>query len=249
MTENNQNLENYKIIPYFQPIFNVRKNLIDKHECLVRLVDDQDHILTPDLFLETFKKQKRYPLITRKMINDCFAVFKNRDEAFSINLCIEDLNTPSTMEFIKEKVLNYPDPNKIIFEIVEFDDLEDIKVATQFILKCQEWGCQIAMDDFGDGAIRLEDLEGLPIDYLKIEGQLIKKICSDEKVKVQVEHIVDFCFARKIATIAERVEDQEIYVTAMRLGVQNLQGYFIGEPSPDPITTFDLPDLDLNPST
>jgi EAL domain-containing protein (putative c-di-GMP-specific phosphodiesterase class I) len=70
------------------------------------------------------------------------------------------------------------------------------------------------------------------VDYIKIDGSLVRGIASNERHRIIIETIVDF--ARKIGakTIAEFVSDETIFDTLKGLGVDFSQGYFTGKPEP-----------------
>ena len=92
-------------------------------------------------------------------------------------------------------------------------------------------GAKIAIDDFGTGYSNFEHILKLNVDYIKIDGSLIKGIQQDKKHKIIVETIVDF--AKKVGskTIAEFVSDEEIFKNIKEIGVDFSQGYFTGKPS------------------
>ncbi len=43
-------INSYRIISYFQPIVNNRSGVVEKYESLVRLIDENDNVLTPNRF-------------------------------------------------------------------------------------------------------------------------------------------------------------------------------------------------------
>ena len=91
-------------------------------------------------------------------------------------------------------------------------------------------GVQIAIDDFGAGYSNFERLLEFEPDILKIDGSLIKNIITDHYSKNVVETIVNFAKKQNIKTIAEYVENEEIFNFLNELGVDYSQGYFFGKP-------------------
>lgn len=57
-------VQNSKIIPYFQPIMDNKTSKINKYECLARLLDEHNNIISPSLFIPISKRIKVYSLVT-----------------------------------------------------------------------------------------------------------------------------------------------------------------------------------------
>ena len=91
-------------------------------------------------------------------------------------------------------------------------------------------GVLIAIDDFGAGYSNFERLLEFSPDILKIDGKLVKNIANDVYSKNIVETIVSFTKKQKIITIAEFVENEQIYNILSELGVDYSQGYYFGKP-------------------
>ena len=71
----------------------------------------------------------------------------------------------------------------------------------------------------------------ISIDYLKIDGSLVKFITIDESSRVIVKTIVNFASNLGLKTIAEFVEDKDALEMLEKMGVDFVQGYYIGKPS------------------
>lgn len=225
-------LMNNRIICHYQPISDASTGKIIKYETLVRMLDKDGSIVPPLEFLDISKKTKLYPHITTEVINQACAAFENRNEQFSVNLSIEDIKEPSTVHALVKAITKTNTANRIIFEILESEGIENYKEVTDFIAHMKSLGAKIAIDDFGTGYSNFEHILNLSIDYIKIDGTLIKGMKNSHKNRIIVETIVDF--AKKIGskTIAEFVCDEETLVISKELGVDCLQGFHIGKPAP-----------------
>ena len=67
-------------------------------------------------------------------------------------------------------------------------------------------------------------------DFVKIDGSLIKNIKDNELSKNIVETIVLFAKKQKIKTVAEFVENEEVYNIVKEMGIDYSQGYAFGKP-------------------
>ena len=218
------------IIAVYQPIVNNKTLKYEKYESLVRLRDKDGKLNSPYFFLDIAKKTKRYSYITQVMIAQSFKKFENTDKEFSINLTIEDILNRDINSFIFTMLESYQIGERVVFEIVESESIENFEEVFKFIAVLKEFGCKIAIDDFGTGYSNFEYLMRLQADYIKIDGSLIKDICSNKNSEIIVSTIVDFAKKLGIKTIAEFVENKDILNKVIELGVDYSQGYYFSQP-------------------
>lgn len=221
---------NDNIIPYFQPIYNLQTNRIEKYESLVRLRDEDGKIISPFYFLDIAKKSKQYVKLTKKMIIKTFDYFKDKDYECSINLSLEDIKRVDISSFILEKLKEYGIAPKVVFEIVESEGIDNFELINKFIDDVKKLGSKIAIDDFGTGYSNFNYLMKLNADYIKIDGSLIKDIVTNKNSQEIVKIIIDFSKKQGFKTIAEFVSSKEIFDKVKEFGIDYVQGYFIGEP-------------------
>ena len=217
-----------KILLYAQPIVN-KDGTVHKYETLVRLEHD-GKILSPFHFLEISKKTKYYPLITRRMVKNAFELFAHRKEYFSINLVAEDILNETTLAFIRKEVAAFEEKERIVFEIVESEDIYKIQEVADFIKEMQSLGVQIAIDDFGTGYSNFSYLMELKPEYIKIDGSLIKDIDTNTNARNIVTTIIAFAKELNCKTVAEYIHAEEIFAICKELGIDEYQGYYFSEP-------------------
>jgi PAS domain S-box-containing protein len=224
-------LDNYKIVSYFQPIINNKTKKLEKYESLVRLVDESGNVLSPLSFLDISKKGNYYNKITHRVLENSFKILEHISTKISINLSSLDIEKELTQTKLFELLDEYKDyASRIVFELLEDEHVKDFNVIKNFIKKVKALGVQIAIDDFGAGYSNFERLLEFDPDILKIDGSLVKNIVNDTYSRNVVETIVTFAKKQNIITIAEYVENEEIFNILNDLGVDYSQGYYFGEP-------------------
>ncbi len=226
-------IEHSGIVPYVQPIICNESGKIVKYECLSRLIDDKDKILSPDLFIPVAKRIKVYHLVTEEIINKSFEMFKENNFYFTINLSIEDVMSEKIYTFIIDKLATSKMGNRVVFELVETESINDYKKVSKFINEVKRYGAKIAIDDFGSGFSNFSYLTKIDIDYIKIDGSLIENIDSDKNSELVVKTIVEFARQLNIKTIAEFVHSSTVLSKVKSLGIDYSQGYYIDKPHPD----------------
>jgi EAL domain-containing protein (putative c-di-GMP-specific phosphodiesterase class I) len=166
------------------------------------------------------------------MIEKTFEFMQNKPFDFSINLSESDLMDYSINSLIVEKLKKYGHGNRVVFEIVETERIDDYELVARFVQEIKHYGAKIAIDDFGSGFSNFQHVAKLNVDYIKIDGSLIQNILFDANSLAIVESIHAFASRLGIKTIAEYVETLAIYEKIKAIGIHYTQGYFIAPPSP-----------------
>ena len=230
-----QALKNKDVIPYFQKIYGIQSDTMSedkvKFEALMRIKDRDGHIILPGLFLEVSKRSSSYSKLSRLMIESAFiALAEHKDCVFSVNLALEDMNSPDFLMWFMERIAHYKVEGRVVAEITEQESVEGFESVNNFIARIKDIGVKIALDDFGSGYSNFSILMKLQIDYLKIDGSLIKNIDKDKNAQIIVQTIVRFAKDLGLKTVAEFVCSKEIYEVVKSMGIDYAQGYFIGKP-------------------
>lgn len=226
-------VENLDIEPYVQAIFDAKTLKLSKYECLMRLIDTKNnkvHSVFP--YLNTAKKIKLYENMMQIMIEKSINMFCGEDIEFSINLSYEDIENKTFREYIYKKIEDCPSSKNIIFEILESDFIEDFSIVESFAVKVREYGCKIAIDDFGSGFSSMENILNLKPEIIKIDGSLIKNIDKSAESKTIVKNIVNMAKELNAKTVAEYVHSKEVLEIIQELGLDFAQGFYLAQPKP-----------------
>ncbi|QCT95290.1 EAL domain-containing protein [Caminibacter mediatlanticus TB-2] len=223
-------IDNYKIIPYYQPIFDKEGNIC-KYEVLCR-VKVKDEIKSIYPYLEILKENKLYHRVTQIIIKEAFnKLYSNKNLELSINLSVEDILNKEILNLINQCFLIKKDISKrVTFEILE-SEIENYNEVNTFIKVLKQKGVKFAIDDFGSGYSNFNRILNLDIDYLKIDGSIIKDILYSKNSKLILETIINFSKKADKVTIAEFVENKEIYDEVKKMGIDCFQGYYLAKPS------------------
>lgn len=222
-------VEEDRVVVFKQPIINNIDQTV-KYECLVRIKEENGNIISPYAFLDIAKKIKLYPKLTKIVIQKAFKHFKNQDCDFSINLTLDDIMNENTVNFIKNQLDLSGIANRVIFEIVESEGIDNYEEVSLFIKNMKEYGCKIAIDDFGTGYSNFGYLMKLNADFIKIDGSFIKNIDEDKQSQLITDLIITFAKKQNIETVAEFVHSESVLRKVESLGITYSQGYYLGEP-------------------
>lgn len=229
-------IEEGRIEPYFQPIVNNKSQKIFSQEALMRLIEKNGVAISPYLFLDIAKKSKLYTTLTKIMIEKTFAKFEKSKMCFSINFSYEDMIDKEVLELLAIKLQKGDIGKRFTAEILESESITNYDLVKNFTDTIKTYGSKVAIDDFGSGYSNFERLFKLDIDYIKIDGSIIKDIDENEQLRIITETIVTFAKKTNIKVVAEFVHSKEIVDILDSIGVKQMQGYYFAEPSPAIIT-------------
>jgi diguanylate cyclase (GGDEF)-like protein len=221
-----------RIVPFFQPILNLKTDEVEKFESLIRIQNRDKTYKKPIEFLEVAKKSKLYPELTKAIILNSFKQLEILGYPITINISVDDILNSKVSSFIFRKLKTLDSGFMITFEILESEQIQNYKKVSTFIKRVRQYGCLVAIDDFGSGYSNFEQLLKLDIDYIKIDGSLIKDITTNRENEIVTKTIVSFAKELGIKTIAEFVSTEDTFNKVKSLGIDYAQGYYIGKPAP-----------------
>ena len=210
-------------------------------EVLVRMLDENGDIVPPDRFMPAAEHYNIIASLDRWVISSSFSWYdRNRDrecvtglDALAVNLSGGSINDSGFLAFIKTEIGKYKMPPGVLcFEITETVAIANMEMAAEFIHELRKLGCRFALDDFGSGLSSFAYLKNLQVDYLKIDGSIVRDIDTDAVNAAMVSSIQQLASAMGIKTIAEFVETDAILRRLVDIGVDYAQGFGIARPEP-----------------
>jgi long-chain acyl-CoA synthetase len=221
---------------YRQPILDVNSGKVASDEVLLRLLDDDGNVRTPDLFLPVAEATGLMRAVDRWVLAHAIEIAARRDAdapGLSINLSPQSLTDPELPQFIEREIGRHgATPEKLTFEVTETAAIGNFPEAERFIAHLHGLGCRFALDDFGAGHGSFAYLKKLDFDILKIDGQFIENLKDSYEDQVIVRSIVATATGLGKETVAEFVGDDETVQLLRGLGVGYGQGFHIARPGP-----------------
>lgn len=233
-----ESLEQDRFVLYRQGIVSCCEgtHTIRQAEILVRMIDRQGTIITPDKFIPAAERYDLMSSIDKWVIAHSFEYIAQNPNAldiFSINLSGNSFSNDNFLAYVHQQLERTKVPTrKICFEITETAAIANLTAAVHFIRELKKVGIRFSLDDFGSGLSSFAYLKNLPVDSVKIDGTFIKDIVHDPICSAMVEAINSIGKVMGIKTIAEFVENEETLQHLQRIGMDMVQGYHIERPHP-----------------
>ena len=229
----NTALDNNKFILYFQKIESLKNNN-HHYEVLVRMIDEDGKTIAPASFIPAAERFDVISSIDQWVVSNTLKIMQQDKYShinFSVNLSGQSLSNLKFMnQCISQVADSEIDTTRICFEITETSMIANLSNAIRSISTIRGLGCKIALDDFGSGLSSFAYLKNLPVDYLKIDGCLIRELENDPINVTMVESIIHIGHKMKLETIAEYVETEATLNILRDMKVDYVQGYEIAKP-------------------
>jgi diguanylate cyclase (GGDEF)-like protein len=117
---------------------------------------------------------------------------------------------------------------RLIIEITESAAIHDIDETRGFVARVKDFGCRIAIDDFGAGYTSFRNLRKLGVDIVKVDGAFVQNMIRSDDDRAFVQTLIDLGQRLKLATVAEWVQDEETAKVLQSWGCDYIQGALIG---------------------
>ncbi len=229
-------LSGSKLKLLFQPVLDIHTNKIDRFEALLRMVDSNNELVTPDNFIPVAERNGLIQEIDLWVVSRSFDILSssaklNRKISFNINLSSHSFHENKFLPLVINKLKQTKiDPNRITFEITETAAVTSYKKGREVLEELRNLGFKIALDDFGSGFNSFFHLKQLPVDYIKIDGGFIANLMTDTVDQTLVKSITEISQKLGKKTVAEFVVNRETLELLKSYGVDYAQGFYIGKP-------------------
>jgi sensor c-di-GMP phosphodiesterase-like protein len=227
-----------ELVPYYQPIVDIRSGELRGAEVLVRWRKADGTLVYPGSFIPLAESSGLIRAMTRDLMRRvCVEAgqalglrpamkisFNFAGQLFSDDSIVKDVRNIFSRSPIKL--------SQVVLEVTERDPIENFTATRQTIAALQGLGVRIAIDDVGTGHSGLSYMLKLGVDIIKIDKMFVDAIGTDRNSTTIVETLVDLAHNMRMDIVAEGVENFEQVMHLRKLGVRSAQGYVFSPPLP-----------------
>ncbi len=224
---------------HYQPIVDLSDGSLYGLEALARWEHPEQGMISPEEFIPLAEETGLIMPLGKKILNKAFCQFKKwskdyfivKDVYLCINLSVRQLLSNDFVRDFKEVVSETGmDFDNLHLEITESVFINDNALANQVIGELRDLGVKISIDDFGTGYSSLKYLDRYSIDLIKLDKELVQKICDQEKSFSIVESMLLLTKKLNIKVIAEGIELENQLNLLKDMKCHLGQGYFFARP-------------------
>jgi diguanylate cyclase (GGDEF)-like protein len=219
-----------------QPIRSLSSGGIERYELLLRMTGEDGELLPAASFIEAAERSGMVQELDRWVVVRALELLASREQegrpvSLHVNLSGASVADLSVLEFIERRLdEGLADPSRCTFELTETPVAHDYEMAAGFADRLTEFGCQVAIDDYGAGFGPFHYLKTIPFDLIKIDGSFVRDMPNSDADQLTVQAIVQIARGLGKATIAEYVQDDVTAQMLREYGVDMAQGYHLGRP-------------------
>lgn len=216
----------------WQPVIEAGNGEIHHYEALLRMVGPSGKITSAGALIPIAEQMGLIESIDMLVLD---RVMVELEKSPNLNLAfnVSNITTESTtwLDYLASKIENKPEiASRMTVEITETAVHRDLRRVAFFVASVQSLGCQVALDDFGSGYTSFRQLKALSVDSVKIDGVFIKDLAENADNRFFVKTLLDFTRGFGLKAVAEFVENGETVKILMDMGIDYMQGFYLGRP-------------------
>jgi EAL domain-containing protein (putative c-di-GMP-specific phosphodiesterase class I) len=110
--------------------------------------------------------------------------------------------------------------------------LQNKQMLIEAVIRLRGYGFLISMDDFGAGYSSLNSLKDLPLDVVKLDGELFRMNNEVERGLTVIRNTITMAKDLHMKVVAECIETREQVEYLCLVGCDIIQGYYFAKPMP-----------------
>jgi len=214
------------------PIAGLRSDNGAMFDMLIRMLDEQGNTLLPSEFLPAAERNNLMKTLDRWMITASIEYCrKERADRVFVRLSKHSLQDATLADWIVDELNRHKvAAEKVCIQAAEQDAARHIKPTRTLVTSLRKAGVGFALEHFGIDGRRLQILQILKPNYIKVDGELMHALMTDTELQEKVTRLVTTATELGIETIAERVENANTMAVLFQLGFHYMQGHYVHEP-------------------
>lgn len=224
-------LNERRIMMAFEPVVSSKaRDHVVFYEALVRMKQADGRVLLAPDIVPVAEKLGLIRLIDHRILELVVAELLAAPQVhLSLNVSPGTAADPDWWSSIESRLRTHPEiARRLIVEITETVAIQDLDDARGFVSRLKNFGCRIAIDDFGAGYTSFRNLRKLGVDIVKIDGAFVQNLAHSSDDRAFVQTLIDLARRLGIETVAEWVQDEESAQLLSSWGCDYIQGQFIG---------------------
>jgi diguanylate cyclase (GGDEF)-like protein len=226
-------IESHTIDMAFQPFVGIKDGHIKGFEALARWPQIDGPPISPGVFIPLAEEYGMMPLLGAWILRRACEMLQqycpDSDHRVAVNISVLQLRDP---DFASE-VFDILDeiglaPSRLEVEMTENVFADDVEQIRSVLNELRGRGVTVSIDDFGTGYSSISYLRNFPLDTLKIDRSFVTALKDGGEGIYR--SIVTLAYGLELSVIVEGVETDEELEAVLRLGGDEIQGYYFAKP-------------------
>ncbi len=229
-------LKDGRLVFAYQPVVRADNLETSYYECLLRMIDEDGAVVPAAAFISVIERMGLVRSIDHRVLDMAIdELIEDSQISLAINVSGLTAGDRTWLRLLVSRLKGRPKvANRLIIEITETVALHDIDETANFVATVRNFGCRVALDDFGAGYTSFRHLQALAVDMVKIDGSFVRDLDNDLDNQLFVKTLLSLADGFGLETVAECVETEEQVTFLTKQGIRLLQGYHFGRPCLEP---------------
>ncbi len=230
-------LANHGFHVYYQPIYSIEKKRFVSAEALLRLIDEKEGFISPEIFIPAAEKSGAIHKIGDYVLTEVFQFIASSEykklglEYIEINLSVSQCMHHGLADSILESMSRYGvSSNQVNLEITESAASYNQSVMSDNLEQLSAAGLTFSLDDYGTGYSNMYRIAALPLKIVKLDKTFVNN--QNSKMWTILQNTVRMIKELNMEIVVEGIETEEMVKKFSDLKCDFIQGYFFSKPIP-----------------
>lgn len=218
----------------YQPIYNADTHQYDSAEALLRMCDGEGNFIPADLLIAIAEDTDLMLPLGRLIFKQVFSYVSKHNilgrhlQELHINLSGMQSTSEGLVEELSRQMSRYHiAPAYIDLEIRQRTEHANDTVLMSNMQSLLAFGSTFSLDDYGKGYANLESLMEWPIQYVKLDRELVHMEQPNEKAEQALFFVLEMARQLGMKVVAKGVESEDDFKRMLELHVNYMQGFYL----------------------
>jgi diguanylate cyclase (GGDEF)-like protein/PAS domain S-box-containing protein len=235
----------HEIEIHYQPEFDLGDDRLIRFEALARWTHPALGAIPPAKFIPIAEENGSIAalgaFIMEQACRDavCWQQYVSRPIQVAVNVSNIQFRNPLFVEEVSDILARTGlSPQLLQIEVTESVMLDGAQDSYATLNRLRALGISMAIDDFGTGYSNLSYLPSLAFDLLKIDRCFVTNMETQPESESMIRTLIQLAHNFGMRTVVEGVETAEQLAMIKECGADEVQGFLMGRPAPNPIDLF-----------
>lgn len=219
---------------YQQPVVSLKTDEKLHNEIFSKLLSEDGELVSGMNFIPMAEKMGLMPELDKNIVESFIQQLKQKPteelSSYSLNISPSSFHDAGFIQWLYQKLETESEIAKhLILETSEYVATANIEHFKKIVSDFLVLGCHFSLDHFGTAFAPFGYLHDLKLDYIKIHGGLVRGVSENKDNRFFIQSLCQIAHGLDIQVIGEFVEKEEDYIVLKQLGLDAVQGYYIGQ--------------------